>query len=134
MLSEVLVQVQGWAADSLAELNQGSTGSVLQCQLPLLPVSLVDESLNCSAQQLWHIICKPNSAFQSTIHSLSGHSCVQDDHWHQQGQYCMTCWLNIVELQAQQPAPRQVQLQQISLCCRKVFCQERAVCQTSQKQ
>ena len=77
--------VQGWAAGDPAEETQDGKGSVAQCQLPLLPVTLIDEALSCSIKQLWRVICKPDPAFQATIHRLSGNRDIQHGDWQQQG-------------------------------------------------
>lgn len=80
------MQVAGrWTQDSDTDLKQGHKGSAAQCHLPPLRVTVVDEALQCTVQQLWQIICKPDPAFQSTIHKLSGNRDIQYGDWHQQG-------------------------------------------------
>lgn len=81
------IGVQGRATDDLAEVTQEGKGSAARCQLPLLAVLLLDEALNCSIKQLWRIICKPDPAFQATIHRLSGNRDIQYGEWQQQGKY-----------------------------------------------
>ncbi|KAL3147365.1 hypothetical protein ABBQ32_002846 [Trebouxia sp. C0010 RCD-2024] len=77
-------QAQEWTSDILAELKQEGNGSTEQYQLPLLPVVLIDEVLNCSAEQLSRIICQPDPHFQATIHKLAGNNDLQQGNWHQQ--------------------------------------------------
>ncbi|KAL3136346.1 hypothetical protein ABBQ38_005608 [Trebouxia sp. C0009 RCD-2024] len=79
------VGVRSRATDDLAEVKQEGKGSAAQCQLPLLAVPLIDETLSCSVKQLWSIICKPDPAFQATIHRLSGNKDIQYGDWQQQG-------------------------------------------------
>lgn len=70
-----LTQTKGWASDEVSE----------QCQLPLLPVVLVDQVLSCSTAHLWQVVCQPDPVFQSTIHRLAGNNDIQNGDWHQQG-------------------------------------------------
>ena len=85
--SRIQAGVQGLAAADPTEVAQEGKGSAAQCQLPLLPVTLIDEALSCSIKQLWRVICKPDPAFQATIHRLSGNRDIQYGDWQQQGKY-----------------------------------------------
>ena len=86
-MGRLLAQVGGQsrAVDALAEVKLVGKGSAARCQLPLLPVTLIDETLSCSVKQLWAIVCKPDPAFQATIHRLSGNKDIQYGDWQQQG-------------------------------------------------
>lgn len=83
----MLNQAQEWTSDILAELKQEGNGSTEQYQLPLLPVVIIDEVLDCSAEQLSRLICQPDAHFQATIHKLAGNNDLQQGTWHQQGKW-----------------------------------------------
>ena len=85
------IGVQSRTADDLADLKQAGKGGAAQCQLPMLPVPLIDETLSCSVKQLWAIVCKPDPAFQATIHRLSGNKDIQYGDWQQQGKHTFSC-------------------------------------------
>ena len=83
----MLSQAQEWTSDILADLKQEGKGNAEQYQLPLLPVVLIDEALDCSAEQLCRVICQPDPQFQATIHRLAGNNQIQQGKWSQQGNW-----------------------------------------------
>lgn len=73
-----------WTTDEYTDLEQGSKGSAAQSHLSPLRVIVVDQALSCTVQQLWQVICKPDPAFQNTIHRLSGNREIQYGEWHKE--------------------------------------------------
>ena len=80
-----LMQTQDRAPDASSDSQHEGIGIAQQYQLPLLPITLIDQVLDCSAAQLWNIVCQPDPEFQKTIHRLAGDNDVQPGSWHQQG-------------------------------------------------
>ena len=72
-----------FAVEDSSTHKSGKGGA--QCRLPPLKVMLVDDALNCTIQQLWDIICKPDPHFQRTIHRLSNNREIQYGQWHEEG-------------------------------------------------
>ncbi|KAL0020321.1 hypothetical protein WJX77_008974 [Trebouxia sp. C0004] len=70
--------------EEFKDLRHTGKAVAKDCHLPPLRVIVVDEALSCTVQQLWHIICKPDPSFQSTIHRLSNNREIQYGDWHQE--------------------------------------------------
>ncbi|DBB05390.1 TPA: hypothetical protein ACH3X3_010606 [Trebouxia sp. C0006] len=70
--------------EDFKDLRHTGKAVAKDCHLPPLRVIVVDEAFSCTVQQLWHIICKPDPSFQSTIHRLSNNREIQYGGWHQE--------------------------------------------------
>ena len=73
--------------EDFKDLRHTGKAVAKDCHLPPLRVIVVDEAFSCTVQQLWHIICKPDPSFQSTIHRLSNNREIQYGGWHQEGMH-----------------------------------------------
>ena len=111
------------ATDDYSVLKEGK-GDKPQGHAPPLPVIVVDEVLNCSVQQLWHIVCKPDPVFQNTIHKLSGNRDIQSTEWHQQGDVPVPdlrnedgfCYIRTNSFQFVLYSSRYIRLKRLSVC------------------